>query len=113
MAKRSGAKIDVIREKVIYPKCKNHNKRTNNSSDSFDSCGDEIEEPETDDNSTNGSEVQKVLEVVVVKKTKEEKPTSEIRVIMLGNVGSGKSSLLGVLTQGEMDDGRGKISFLD
>lgn len=32
----------------------------------------------------------------------------DLRVAVLGNVGSGKSTLLGVLTQGELDNGRGR-----
>lgn len=32
----------------------------------------------------------------------------DLRVAVLGNVDSGKSTLLGVLTQGELDNGRGK-----
>lgn len=32
----------------------------------------------------------------------------DLRVAVLGNVDSGKSTLLGVLTQGELDNGRGR-----
>lgn len=31
----------------------------------------------------------------------------DIRVAVVGNVDSGKSTLVGVLTKGELDDGRG------
>ena len=32
----------------------------------------------------------------------------DLRVAVLGNIDSGKSTLLGVLTQGELDNGRGR-----
>ena len=34
----------------------------------------------------------------------------EVRVAVVGNVDSGKSTLLGVLTHGVLDDGRGDAS---
>lgn len=34
-------------------------------------------------------------------------PNMEIRVAVIGNVDSGKSTLVGVLTRGMLDDGRG------
>ena len=37
----------------------------------------------------------------------EEKDFMEIRVAVVGNVDAGKSTLLGVLTHGELDNGRG------
>mmetsp|Transcript_24485 Transcript_24485/g.43437 ORF Transcript_24485/g.43437 Transcript_24485/m.43437 type:complete len:536 (-) Transcript_24485:500-2107(-) len=39
---------------------------------------------------------------------KEEGRIHDLRVAMVGNVDSGKSTLIGVLTGGELDDGRGK-----
>jgi GTPase len=35
----------------------------------------------------------------------------EVRVAVVGNVDSGKSTLTGVLTRGGLDDGRGKVSL--
>ena len=32
---------------------------------------------------------------------------NDIRIAVIGNVDSGKSTLVGVLTKGELDDGRG------
>jgi GTPase len=34
----------------------------------------------------------------------------EVRVAVVGNVDAGKSTTLGVLTRGGLDDGRGKVS---
>ena len=34
---------------------------------------------------------------------------AEVRVAITGNVDAGKSSLLGVLTKGRLDDGRGRV----
>lgn len=33
---------------------------------------------------------------------------NDVRIAVIGNVDSGKSTLVGVLTKGIMDDGRGK-----
>lgn len=55
----------------------------------------------------NDPRPRKALEVLV-KKIPTDKQAVEIRISVLGNVESGKSSLLGVLTQGELDNGKGK-----
>lgn len=39
----------------------------------------------------------------------DEKHVNETRVVVCGNVDAGKSTLLGVLTKGGLDDGRGKM----
>ncbi len=36
----------------------------------------------------------------------------EVRVAVVGNVDAGKSTTLGVLTRGALDDGRGKVSHV-
>lgn len=43
----------------------------------------------------------------LVRKKADEKDFLEIRVAVVGNVDAGKSTLLGVLTHGELDNGRG------
>ncbi|NHJ33477.1 MAG: elongation factor 1-alpha [Asgard group archaeon] len=50
-------------------------------------------------------EIGKVAEVLVRKLAEEE--FLEIRIAVAGNVDSGKSTLVGVLTQGNLDNGRG------
>lgn len=45
---------------------------------------------------------------VVVRKTAENKNIEEVRISVMGSVDAGKSSLIGVLTQGELDNGRGR-----
>lgn len=45
---------------------------------------------------------------VLVRKISDTKNLEEIRISVMGSVDSGKSSLIGVLTQGELDNGRGK-----
>src|SRR5690349_7327695 len=47
----------------------------------------------------------KVAEVLVRRYANEE--FLEVRVAVVGNVDSGKSTLLGVLTRGQLDNGRG------
>ena len=45
---------------------------------------------------------------VIVRKLSDRKNIEEIRISVMGSVDAGKSSLIGVLTQGELDNGRGK-----
>lgn len=45
---------------------------------------------------------------VIVKKMADNKNIEEIRISVMGSVDAGKSSLIGVLTQGELDNGRGR-----
>lgn len=56
--------------------------------------------------SNNSSACRKAIEVLV-RKVPDDQQTIELRIAVLGNVEVGKSTLLGVLTQGETDNGRG------
>ncbi|XP_014866565.1 PREDICTED: GTP-binding protein 2-like [Poecilia mexicana] len=51
--------------------------------------------------------IRKIAEVLV-RKVPDDQQFLDLRVAVLGNVDSGKSTLLGVLTQGELDNGRGR-----
>lgn len=55
-------------------------------------------------NLDNGKSCVKVL----VRKMSQSKNIEEIRISFMGSVDAGKSSLIGVLTQGELDNGRGR-----
>ncbi|XP_077585955.1 GTP-binding protein 2 [Stigmatopora nigra] len=44
----------------------------------------------------------------LIRKVPDDQQFLDLRVAVLGNVDSGKSTLLGVLTQGELDNGRGR-----
>lgn len=50
---------------------------------------------------------QKSVAEVLVRKIPDDQHSIEVRVSVLGGVNAGKSTLLGVLTQGELDNGRG------
>lgn len=52
----------------------------------------------------NGRSVAEVL----VRKVPDDQNNIEIRVAVLGNADAGKSTLLGVLTQGRLDNGKGR-----
>lgn len=52
----------------------------------------------------NGRSVAEVL----VRKVPDDQNNIEVRVAVLGNADAGKSTLLGVLTQGNLDNGRGR-----
>ncbi|KAJ8250824.1 hypothetical protein COCON_G00227460 [Conger conger] len=54
------------------------------------------------------SEVPRKIAEVLVRKVPDDQQFLDLRVAVLGNVDSGKSTLLGVLTQGELDNGRGR-----
>ncbi|KAI5088946.1 GTP-binding protein 2, partial [Silurus meridionalis] len=54
------------------------------------------------------SEKPRRIAEVLVRKVPDNQQFLDLRVAVLGNVDSGKSTLLGVLTQGELDNGRGR-----
>ncbi|CAG0888514.1 unnamed protein product [Darwinula stevensoni] len=45
---------------------------------------------------------------VLVRKIPDDRNSIDLRVAVLGNVDAGKSTLIGVITQGELDNGRGR-----
>uniref|UniRef100_A0A665X3I0 Tr-type G domain-containing protein n=1 Tax=Echeneis naucrates TaxID=173247 RepID=A0A665X3I0_ECHNA len=55
----------------------------------------------------DSDEARKIAEVLI-RKVPDDQQFLDLRVAVLGNVDSGKSTLLGVLTQGELDNGRGR-----
>ncbi|KAJ6664753.1 hypothetical protein lerEdw1_006326 [Lerista edwardsae] len=54
------------------------------------------------------SDIPRKITEVLVRKVPDNQQFLDLRVAVLGNVDSGKSTLLGVLTQGELDNGRGR-----
>lgn len=52
-------------------------------------------------------EANKLVTDYLVRKKAKENDFQEVRVAVVGNVDAGKSTLLGVLTHGELDNGRG------
>ncbi|CAM9688833.1 GTP-binding protein 2 [Lampetra fluviatilis] len=50
----------------------------------------------------------KMVAEVLIRKVPDDQQFLDLRVAVLGNVDAGKSTLLGVLTQGELDNGRGR-----
>ena len=50
----------------------------------------------------------KFIVEVLVRKVPDDQTFIDLRVSVVGNVGSGKSSLVGVCTHGELDNGRGE-----
>ncbi len=57
---------------------------------------------------TSGTEIRKVAEIMVRKSIEDDQHFLEIRVVIVGSHAAGKSTLLGVLSYGEFDNGRGK-----
>ncbi|KAH3846837.1 GTP-binding protein 2-like [Dreissena polymorpha] len=57
--------------------------------------------------SEDGDEEKRALEILV-RKVPDDQKFIDLRLTVLGNVDSGKSTLLGVLTHGELDNGRGR-----
>lgn len=49
----------------------------------------------------------RVVAEVLIRKVPDDQPSLELRVAVMGMENSGKSTMLGVLTQGELDDGHG------
>ncbi|KAK3094036.1 hypothetical protein FSP39_023275 [Pinctada imbricata] len=57
---------------------------------------------------TEGAECRRRAMEILVRKVPEHKQFIDLKLAVLGNVDAGKSTLLGVLTQGELDNGRGR-----
>ncbi|XP_014204247.1 GTP-binding protein 2 [Copidosoma floridanum] len=90
MATRLGATIDILKERFAYHKCNNKKTKTKTK---------------------NRIEDKKVAEVLIRKlrrDDKDEKCVTDLRLAVMGSQDAGKSTLLGVLTQGELDNGRGR-----
>ncbi|EZA61167.1 hypothetical protein DMN91_004628 [Ooceraea biroi] len=92
MASRLGATMRVLRERVT----------TSSASKNLTSQR----------NSNNNNEEKKVAEVLVKKLRKDDREDQDsivdLRLAVTGAQDAGKSTLLGVLTQGELDNGRGR-----
>ncbi|XP_034233745.1 GTP-binding protein 2 [Thrips palmi] len=58
-------------------------------------------------NGNTVSDQRKVVEVLV-RKVPDDQHNIEVRVAVMGSADAGKSTLLGVLTQGQLDNGRGR-----
>ncbi|KAA8901691.1 P-loop containing nucleoside triphosphate hydrolase protein [Sphaerosporella brunnea] len=65
-----------------------------------------VGEPATDVETTTSNDVS--AKVMVRRQPESVDELLEIRVAVVGNVDAGKSTLLGVLTKGTLDDGRGR-----
>ncbi|KAK7901858.1 hypothetical protein WMY93_018627 [Mugilogobius chulae] len=63
-----------------------------------------LRQSEVDEDSDGPRSIAEVL----IRKVPDDQQFLDLRVAVLGNVDSGKSTLLGVLTQGELDNGRGR-----
>ncbi|XP_011879422.1 PREDICTED: GTP-binding protein 2 [Vollenhovia emeryi] len=92
MASRLGATIRVLRERIA----------TSSASKTLAS----------QNNNNNKKEEKKVAEVLVKKLRKDDREDQDsivdLRLAVTGAQDAGKSTLLGVLTQGELDNGRGR-----
>ncbi|XP_058799976.1 GTP-binding protein 2 [Phymastichus coffea] len=89
MATRLGATITVLRERTAHRNYTNKDSKTNN----------------------NKNKEKKVAEVLIRKVRKDdrdEESVIDLRLAVMGGQDAGKSTLLGVLTQGELDNGRGR-----
>ncbi|OWF43546.1 GTP-binding protein 2-like [Mizuhopecten yessoensis] len=58
--------------------------------------------------SDEGAGCRKRALEILVRKVPDDQQFIDLRLAVLGNVDAGKSTLLGVLTQGELDNGRGR-----
>lgn len=133
MSSKIGATMTIVKERVVEPgstdeseiqqmtklrgkalRAKASSERlskenvTKNSSDASDSsCNVEIRAAKKilSTKSPRRLPIRKVIQVLVKRKTSDI--SEELRVAVLGPTESGKSSLLGVLSHGEYDNGRG------
>lgn len=116
MAQRLGASMNIIRERVVDSDCDDEDEAEGEKS---------LEVGEGEDKKeaiNNGEEKSFCCKTVGKKKKQTKKKTAEvlirrvpedsqfidIRIAVLGNVESGKSTLISVLTYDELDNGQGR-----
>ncbi len=59
------------------------------------------------DSACKESGIERSVAEILVRKVPDDQQSIDLRVAVLGNVEVGKSTLIGVLTQGQLDNGRG------
>ena len=59
-------------------------------------------------NGAHSKEEKRTVAEVLIRKVPDDQQFLDVRVAVVGPMDAGKSTLLGVLTQGELDNGRGK-----
>lgn len=96
MASRLSATIRILRERIVTSSTNNKNKTLASQNR----------------NNNINKEEKKVAEVLVKKLRKDDREDQDsiidLRLAVIGAQDAGKSTLLGVLTQGELDNGRGR-----
>lgn len=92
MAKRLGATTNVLRTTVVP--CATENSRGNNSNNN--------------NHPNHHKNKSRIVSEVLVRKLPDNTASVDVRIAVMGNADAGKSTLLGVITQGELDDGRGR-----
>ncbi len=94
MEKKLNASVTFLRERKVETKSQNENMNTDTN------------------NETNPTNSFNLVKEYLVRNNFDAEDFMEVRVAVVGNVDSGKSTLLGVLTHGVLDDGRGDASKL-
>lgn len=115
MTAKIGAKMTVVSERIVKSsqladlENMNSGRQQHLKNDSHREDQDENSTELLDRGHSTGIQprlpVRKVIQILVKRKTHDI--AEELRVAVLGPTGSGKSSLLGVLSHGEYDNGRG------
>lgn len=129
MANRLGASMNIIRERIIEAsdedddndgddgEVKNNNK---SDEDKMESQNDENRAPngngierhdkQNDEKrrSTTKRRKKKTAAEVLIRRVPEDSQFIDIRIAVLGNVDSGKSTLISVLSYDELDNGQGR-----
>lgn len=97
----------MSRNRLVYDKQSKENmtNRTAGSETSIAASGSDVTKLKKTAKSQRKAPIRKVIQVLVKRKTHDI--SEELRVAVLGPTESGKSSLLGVLSHGEFDNGRG------
>lgn len=106
MAYKLGASISVLRQKYITNGNGGIGNNNNNNNVGQSGMGSRIRN--LNRSMGNSSNSKRSVAEVLVRKIPDDQHNIEVRVAVLGGADAGKSTLLGVLTQGELDNGRGR-----
>lgn len=133
MANRLGASMNIIRERIIEAsdeddenddgddgEVKNNKNNNKSDEDKMESQNDENRAPNGDGTqrhdkpndekrrSTTKRRKKKTAAEVLIRRVPEDSQFIDIRIAVLGNVDSGKSTLISVLSYDELDNGQGR-----
>lgn len=107
MAHRLGASMNIIRERVVVDEEAESSPNKVDDSENVENTSPLSCDEKEEKNKKTTRSTKKAAEVLI-RRVPDDSQFIDIRIAVLGNVDSGKSTLISVLTYDEMDNGQGR-----